>query len=82
MDDDIPWDRFDTSLLSEEQEQTVKMNAITEWAALPATEMFLRDNRDDSILRCFDRPRVTNRVSWLIQNVSQQLDRLAGLNWL
>ena len=24
------------------------MNAITEWAALPATEMFLRDNRDDS----------------------------------
>jgi hypothetical protein len=24
------------------------MNAITEWAALPATEMFLRDNRHDS----------------------------------
>ena len=24
------------------------MNAITEWAALPATEMFLRDNRGDS----------------------------------
>jgi hypothetical protein len=24
------------------------MNAITEWSALPATEMFLRDNRDDS----------------------------------
>ena len=24
------------------------MNAITEWAALPATEMFLRDNRNDS----------------------------------
>src|SRR3546814_11813221 len=24
------------------------MNAITEWAALPATEMFLRNNRDDS----------------------------------
>ena len=24
------------------------MNAITEWPALPATEMFLRDNREDS----------------------------------
>ena len=34
--------------LSDEQARTVKMNAITEWAALPATEMFLRDNRDDS----------------------------------
>jgi hypothetical protein len=48
MDTDIPWDRFDASQLSDEQAQTIKMNAITEWAALPATEMFLRDNRDDS----------------------------------
>jgi hypothetical protein len=48
MDTDIPWDRFDASLLTDEQAQTIKMNAITEWAALPATEMFLRDNRDDS----------------------------------
>ena len=32
----------------DEQAKTIKMNAITEWAALPATEMFLRDNRDDS----------------------------------
>ncbi|MFN7196942.1 MAG: ferritin-like domain-containing protein [Hylemonella sp.] len=48
METDIPWDRFDASQLSEEQAQTIKMNAITEWAALPATEMFLRDNRDDS----------------------------------
>src|SRR5688572_17198235 len=47
MDKDIPWDKFDTSLLSEEQAQTIKMYAITEWAALPATEMFLRDNRND-----------------------------------
>jgi hypothetical protein len=39
MERDIPWDRFDAALLSEEQAQTVKMNAITEWAALPATEM-------------------------------------------
>jgi len=48
MAKDIPWDSFDASRLSEEQAQTIKMNAITEWAALPATEMFLRDNRDDS----------------------------------
>ncbi len=53
MDQDIPWDQFDASRLSEEQAQTVKMNAITEWAALPATEMFLRDNRDDSDFSAF-----------------------------
>jgi hypothetical protein len=45
MDTDIPWQRFDATRLSDEQAQTIKMNAITEWAALPATEMFLRDNR-------------------------------------
>jgi hypothetical protein len=48
MDTDIPWDRFDAAQLSDEQAHTIKMNAITEWAALPATEMFLRDNRGDS----------------------------------
>ena len=48
MAHDIPWDDFDRSKLSDEQAQTIKMNAITEWAALPATEMFLRDNRGDS----------------------------------
>jgi hypothetical protein len=53
MDKDIPWDRFDRSLLSDEQALTVKMNAITEWAALPATEMFLRDNREDSDFSAF-----------------------------
>jgi hypothetical protein len=53
MDTDIPWDRFDASLLSDEQARTVKMNAITEWAALPATEMFLRDNRHDSDFSAF-----------------------------
>src|SRR4051812_9430017 len=53
MDRDIPWDRFDTALLSDEQAQTIKMNAITEWAALPATEMFLRDNQDDSDFSAF-----------------------------
>ncbi|MFN7834558.1 MAG: ferritin-like domain-containing protein [Burkholderiaceae bacterium] len=53
MDDDIAWDQFDGSLLSEEQAQTIKMNAITEWAALPATEMFLRDNRHDSDFSAF-----------------------------
>lgn len=53
MDKDIPWDQFDASQLSDEQAQTIKMNAITEWAALPATEMFLRDNRDDSDFSAF-----------------------------
>lgn len=48
MAQDIPWDEFDGSKLTDEQAYTIKMNAITEWAALPATEMFLRDNRDDS----------------------------------
>ena len=48
MDKDIPWASFDASQLSDEQAQTIKMNAITEWAALPATEMFLRDNKDDA----------------------------------
>ncbi|MBU7572027.1 MAG: ferritin-like domain-containing protein [Hydrogenophaga sp.] len=53
MDKDIPWDKFDASALTDEQAQTIKMNAITEWAALPATEMFLRDNRDDSDFSAF-----------------------------
>ena len=53
MDRDIPWARFDAALLTDEQALTVKMNAITEWAALPATEMFLRDNRDDSDFSAF-----------------------------
>ena len=48
METDIPWEEFDAARLSDEQAQTIKMNAITEWSALPATEMFLRDNRDDS----------------------------------
>ncbi len=53
METDIPWDQFDGSKLTDEQAQTIKMNAITEWAALPATEMFLRDNRDDSDFSAF-----------------------------
>ncbi|MEY3952738.1 MAG: hypothetical protein RL320_1540 [Pseudomonadota bacterium] len=48
LEKDIDWARFDPSQLSDEQARTIKMNAITEWAALPATEMFLRDNRSDS----------------------------------
>ncbi len=50
---DIPWDSFDASKLSDEQAQTIKLNAITDWAALPATEMFLRDNRHDSDFSAF-----------------------------
>jgi hypothetical protein len=53
MDKDIPWSSFEASKLSDEQAQTIKMNAITEWAALPATEMFLRDNKDDSDFSAF-----------------------------
>ena len=53
MAKDVPWDSFDASRLSDEQAQTIKMNAITEWAALPATEMFLRDNRGDSDFSAF-----------------------------
>ncbi|MEO8487264.1 MAG: ferritin-like domain-containing protein [Betaproteobacteria bacterium] len=53
MDDDVPWSSFDAAKLTDEQAQTIKMNAITEWAALPATEMFLRDNRHDSDFSAF-----------------------------
>ncbi|WP_186091431.1 acyl-ACP desaturase [Burkholderia gladioli] len=53
MQHDVDWDRFDASLLSDEQALSIKMNAITEWAALPATEMFLRDNVDDSDFSAF-----------------------------
>ncbi len=53
MSSDIPWDDFDGARLSDEQAATIKMNAITEWAALPATEMFLRDNRHDSDFSAF-----------------------------
>ena len=51
--DDIPWSSFDGDRLDEDQAQTIRMNAITEWAALPATEMFLRDNPDDSDFSAF-----------------------------
>jgi hypothetical protein len=53
MQRDVPWENFDGARLSDEQALTVKMNAITEWAALPATEMFLRDNRHDSDFSAF-----------------------------
>ncbi len=53
MGTDIPWDDFDGTKLTDDQAYTIKMNAITEWAALPATEMFLRDNRDDSDFSAF-----------------------------
>jgi hypothetical protein len=53
LETDVPWDSFDGGKLSDEQARTVKMNAITEWSALPATEMFLRDNRQDSDFSAF-----------------------------
>ena len=53
MADDVPWDAFDGALLTDEQALTIKHNAITEWSALPATEMFLRDNRGDDDFSAF-----------------------------
>jgi hypothetical protein len=53
LERDVPWDQFDGARLSDEQALTVRMNAITEWAALPATEMFLRDNRHDEDFSAF-----------------------------
>src|SRR5512147_3335728 len=47
METDVPWKEFDATRLTDDQARTIKMNAITEWSALPATEMFLRDNLDD-----------------------------------
>ena len=53
MASDIPWSTFDGTKLTDEQAITIKMNAITEWSALPATEMFLRDNQHDSDFSAF-----------------------------
>jgi hypothetical protein len=53
METDVPWHEFDRARLSDEQARTIKMNAITEWSALPATEMFLRDNHGDSDFSAF-----------------------------
>jgi hypothetical protein len=50
---DVPWSEFAGDRLTDDQARTIKMNAITEWAALPATEMFLRDNIDDSDFSAF-----------------------------
>jgi hypothetical protein len=53
MATDVPWSSFEAEELTDEQALSVKMNAITEWSALPATEMFLRDNRHDSDFSAF-----------------------------
>ena len=53
MATDIPWSSFEAGKLTDEQAVTIKMNAITEWSALPATEMFLRDNQNDSDFSAF-----------------------------
>lgn len=53
LESDVPWGDFAADRLSDEQARTIKMNAITEWSALPATEMFLRDNRHDSDFSAF-----------------------------
>lgn len=53
LETDIPWQRFDAARLTDEQALTIKMNAITEWAAMPAAEMFLRDNAADTDFSAF-----------------------------
>jgi len=53
LEQDVPWAAFDADRLNDEQARTIKMNAITEWSALPATEMFLRDNGADSDFSAF-----------------------------
>jgi hypothetical protein len=53
LENDVPWSDFEADKLTDDQARTIKMNAITEWAALPATEMFLRDNREDSDFSAF-----------------------------
>ena len=69
--EDVPWAHFHAEALSEEQAQTVKMNAITEWAALPATEMFLRDNHADSDFSAF-------MSIWFLRG-TKALARVAGI---
>src|SRR5258706_6233044 len=53
LETDVPWAAFEADKLSDEQALTIRMNAITEWSALAATEMFLRDSRDDSDFSAF-----------------------------
>ena len=48
LESDVPWQEYVAAKLTDDQARTIKMNAITEWSALPATEMFLRDNPRDS----------------------------------
>jgi hypothetical protein len=42
METDIPWDKFDASQLTDEQAQTIRMNAITEWSASRYRNVFTR----------------------------------------
>lgn len=53
LERDVPWEQFDAAALTDEQARTIRMNAITEWSALPATEMFLRDNAGDADFSAF-----------------------------
>jgi hypothetical protein len=53
LGDDVPWDAFDASQLDDPQTLSMKTSAITEWSALPATEMLLRDNRHDTDFSAF-----------------------------
>lgn len=50
---DIPWDKFNVDRLSDRQLHGIKMNALLEWAAVPAVEIFLRDNPNDPDFAAF-----------------------------
>ena len=71
LETDIPWDTFDAAKLTRDQAYTIKMNAITEWAALPATEMFLRDNKTDSDFShlCLCGFLKNKNIAWFLLNI-------------
>lgn len=53
LGNDIPWDDFDRSKISDRQLHGIKMNALLEWSAMPTAEMFLRDNQHNSDFSAF-----------------------------
>jgi rubrerythrin len=53
MKNDIPWDSFDRTKLTDRQLHGIKMNAILEWSAMPTAEMFLRDFNNDADFSAF-----------------------------
>lgn len=48
METDVPWDQIDRSLITREELEHVRLNALTELSALYAEEMFIRDFYHDT----------------------------------